>query len=399
MKIIDRYILRELIPPFFLGILIFTFVLLMSQILRLVELIVNKGVPTVTVGKLIFFLLPSILVLTVPMSVFLTCIVTFGRWSADNELTAVKSGGVGLHRLSLPVIAFSLAIYLLASYLIIHALPAGNQAFRRKMFEIVRTKASIGLQEKVFNDDFEGLIIYIDHIPPTDDPVMKGVIITDYRPEKRNPPQDPLTIIAEEGWLVIDEAAQRVVFRLRNGGMHSMSRDMLKYQKIDFRIHDLQLSLTDTMAGPINVPKGLREMTLAELRAKAAEYQAQGVRSNGPLVEIHKKFAIPFAALIFGFLGISMGVIFHRGEKLVSFAVSIAIAVIYYVFLLAGEPLGKQGKISPFLAMWSANIFFATLTVFLFLKVMTEKTVPELIRRIGGFPLRLPRALSGRRRP
>jgi lipopolysaccharide export system permease protein len=267
------------------------------------------------------------------------------------------------------------------------------------MFEIVRTKASVGLREKVFNDDFDGLVIYIDHIPPTEKPVMRGVIITDYRPEKRNPPQEPLTIIAEEGWLVIDEAAQRVVFRLRNGGMHSMSRDMEKYQKIDFRIHDLQLQLTETMIDPITVPKGLREMTLGELRAKAAEYQAQGVKTNGPLVEIHKKFAIPFAALIFGFLGISMGVIFHRGEKLVSFAISICIAIIYYVFLLAGEPLGKQGKVHPFLAMWSANIFFATLTIFLFLRVMTEKTTTAVLRQVADFPRRLPRVLRRGRRP
>ena len=304
MKIIDRYLLRELIPPFFLGILIFSFVLLMSQILRLMELIVNKGVPATTVLKMIAFLLPSILVLTVPMSVFLTCTVTFGRWSSDNELTAIKSGGIGLLRLSLPVLGFSLASYMLASYFIIYALPAGNQAFRKKMFEIVRTKASIGLKEKVFNDDFSGLVMYVNHIPESANPVMKGVIITDYRPEQRRPPQEPLTIIAEEGWLVVEEETQRVIFRLRIGGIHSLSRDYVKYEKIDFRIHDLQLSLGDEMTDPLNVPKGLREMTLGELAAKAEEYRVQGVRSQAPVVEIHKKSAIPFATLIFGYLGI-----------------------------------------------------------------------------------------------
>jgi len=383
MKIIDRYLLRELIPPFLLGILIFSFVLLMSQILRLMELIVNKGVSLTTVLKMIAFLLPSILVLTVPMSVFLTCIVTFGRWSSDNELTAAKSGGIGLLRLSLPVLAFSVATYMLASYFIIYALPAGNQAFRRKMFEIVRTKASIGLQEKVFNDDFSGLVLYVNDIPETSNPVMRGVIITDYRPEQRRPPQEPLTIIAEEGWLVVDEETQRVIFRLRNGGIHSISKDFVKYEKIDFRIHDLQLSLGGDMAGPLNVPKGLREMTLGELAAKAREYRAQKVHSQGPLVEIHKKFAIPFATLIFGYLGIAMGVIFRRGEKLVSFAVSIGIAIIYYIFLLAGEPLGKQGKISPFLSMWTANIFFTALTAFLLWRAVKERPLRFFGRRRG----------------
>jgi lipopolysaccharide export system permease protein len=388
MKIIDRYLLRELIPPFFLGILIFTFVLLMSQILRLMELIVNKGVPLSTVLKMIAFLLPSILVLTVPLSVFLTCIVTFGRWSSDNELTAIKSGGVSLMRLSLPVLAFSLTTYLLTSYFIIYALPAGNQAFRKKMFEIVRTKASIGLQEKVFNDDFDGLVLYVNRIPETSNPVMQGVIITDYRPEQRRPPQEPLTIIAEEGWLVVDEESQRVIFRLRNGGIHSLSRDFRRYEKIDFRIHDLQLSLGDEMAGAMNVPKGLREMTLGELSAKAAAYREQGVHSQGPEVEIHKKFAIPFATLIFGYLGIAMGVLFRRGEKLVSIAVSMGIAVIYYIFLLAGEPLGKQGKISPFLSMWTANIFFAALSAFLLWKAAKERP-STVMGWLGGKASRL----------
>jgi lipopolysaccharide export system permease protein len=381
MKIIDRYLLRELIPSFFLGILIFSFVLLMSQILRLMELIVNKGVPLGTVLKMIVFLLPSILVLTVPMSVFLTCVVTFGRWSSDNELTAVKSGGISLLRLSVPVLAFSAAAYLLASYFIIYALPAGNQAFRKKMFEIVRTKASLGLKEKVFNDDFSGLVMYVNHIPQTANPVMKGIIITDYRPEKRRPPAEPLTIIAEEGWLVVDEDSQRVIFHLRNGEKHSLSKDYVRYEKIDFSGLDLQLSLGDQLVSPLNVPKGLREMTLGELAAKAEEYRIQGVQSQGPLVEIHKKFAIPFATLIFGYLGIAMGVLFRRGEKLVSFAVSIGIAIIYYIFLLAGEPLGKQGKVSPFLSMWTANIFFSLLAAFLLRRAVTERPTMLFRRR------------------
>lgn len=394
MKIIDRYLLREIVPPFILGICIFTFVLLMSQILRLMELIVNKGVGVMTVVKLILYLLPSILVLTVPMSVFLTCIVIFGRWSADNELTAIKSGGIGLLRISMPVLAFSVATYMLTSYLIVYALPAGNQAFRRNMFEIVKTKASIGLREKVFNFDFTDLMIYINHIPQTANPVMKGIVITDYRPEKRTPPQEPLTIIAEEGWLVVDEATQRVIFKLSKGGIHSLAPDLQKYQKTDFYNHDIQLRLSDEMVDTGTVPKGLREMTLGELFALAREYRTQGVKSNGPLVEIHKKFAIPFATLIFGYLGISMGVLFRRGEKLVSFAVSMAIAIIYYVFLLAGEPLGKQGKLNPFLSMWMANIFFSGLTVYLMRLALSERP-PDFI---DWFGTRLARINIGRLR-
>ena len=391
MKLIDRYLLRELVPPFFIGVLIFTFLLLMSQILRLMELIVNKGVDIGTILRLILYLLPSILVLTVPMSVFLATVVTFGRLSADNELTALKTGGFSLLRLSLPVAVFSVAAWALSSWLIISALPAGNQAFRVTMFEIVRTKASVGLSEKIFNDDFEGLVIYINNIPQSGNPVMEGIFISDARPEKRDPPGEPITIIAERGWLIADPASERIVFRLENGGIHLVSRDLTTYQHSDFRTHDLQLNIGDETAESLSLPKGLREMTFGELRAKIVEYRKLGVQQWAPLVEIHKKFSIPFAALILGFLGVAMGVLFRRGEKLVSFVLSIAVAIVYYVFLLAGEPLGKQGRLSPFWAMWSANIFFGAATVLLFRKVLAETrfTWPRLpgwrkSGRVGG---------------
>jgi lipopolysaccharide export system permease protein len=373
MKLVDRYLLRELVPPFLVGVLVFTFLLLMSQILRLMELIVNKGVPAGTILRLVLYLIPSILVLTIPMSVFLASVVTFGRFSAENELTALKTAGYSLLRLSFPVALFSLAAYALTSWLIITALPAGNQAFRLSMFEIVRTKASVGLREKVFNDDFADLVIYVNHIPASGNPVMEGIFISDARPEKRQPPGEPLTIIAARGRLISDPGSNRVVFRLEDGGIHALSPDFTTYQRVNFRTHDLQLGLDDNADENLSMPKGLREMTLGELRAKVEEYRKLGVQQWAPEVEIHKKFAIPFAALIFGFLGVAMGVLFRRGEKLVSFALSMVIAIVYYIFLLAGEPLGKQGRLTPFWAMWAANIFFTAATAYLFRAVLTEQ--------------------------
>jgi lipopolysaccharide export system permease protein len=325
-------------------------------------------------------------VLTVPMSVFLATVVTFGRLSADNELTALKTGGFSLLRLSLPVAIFSVAAWALSSWMIITALPAGNQAFRVSMFEIVRTKASVGLREKIFNDDFEGLVIYINSIPQSGNPVMEGIFISDARPEKRQPPGEPITIVAERGWLISDAASERIVFRLENGGMHIVSRDFKTYQHSDFRTHDLQLNIGEDTGGGLSPPKGLREMTLGELREKVSEYRRLGVQQWAPLVEIHKKFSIPFAAIILGFLGVAMGVLFRRGEKLVSFVISLAVAIVYYVFLLAGEPLGKQGRLSPFWAMWTANFVFGIATILLFRKVLAETpfTLPRWLTRTRG---------------
>jgi lipopolysaccharide export system permease protein len=283
------------------------------------------------------------------------------------------------------VAAFAVAVYAAVSWLIIVALPAGNQAFRTRMFEIVRTKASVGLQEKIFNDEFDGLVIYVNRIPRSGGGAMEGIFISDFRAEKRQPPGDPVTIIAERGWLVADPGSQRVLFRLESGATHVLSRDLKTYQRTTFQTQDIQLSLGEEAAESLTVPKGLREMTIGELRAKVEEYRRLGVQQSAPLVEIHKKFAIPFAALIFGFLGVAMGVLFRRGERLVSFALSIGIAIVYYVFLLAGEPLGKQGRLPPFWAMWSANLFFSAATIVLFRKVLAETPfrLPAFLRRAG----------------
>jgi lipopolysaccharide export system permease protein len=373
VKIIDRYIVRELFPSFVLGIAVFTFVILMSQFLRLVEMIVNKGVGIADAGRLILYLLPSILVLTIPMAVLLGCLVAFGRMSADNEITALKSGGYSLIRLTVPVLFFSVAVGLLTVYLIGIALPRGNQAFRGLMFDIVRGKASIGLRERIFNDDFDGLILYINEIPVTEDPVMQGIMIHDYRGQMESPPRDAVTIFAEEGWLITDEATQNVVFRLKNGSIHSLGRDKSKYQLLKFKLQDLSLTMGESLTSAGNLPKGLREMDFRELLDKIEENRRLDLPVHPPQVEFHKKLAIPFACLIFSVMGVSLGVIFKRGEKMLSFALCVAVVIVYYIFLVGGEPAGKQGLIAPWLSMWAANIFFSVLTAILFWSAVYER--------------------------
>ncbi len=388
--IVDRYIIRESFPPFVVGILVFTFVMLMSQFLRLVEMIINKGVGLGVAFRLVGYLMPSIMVITIPMSVLLASLVVFGRLSADNEITALRSGGLSVQRLAVPVFLFSTAVSALTFYLITTALPRGNQAFRSLMFEVVRSKAALGFKERVFNDDFDGLIIYVNKVPAGENPVMRGVIIHDYRGEAETPRRESATIFADEGRLISDPEGRNVTFRLRNGSIHSLGRDRTRYQQINFEIHDLHLTMLQGITGQTTLPKGLREMTIPELRRKMEDYGRQGLPSNAPRVEIHKKFAIPFAGLIFGILGLSLGIIFRKGEKMVAFAVCVGVVIVYYVLMVAGEPMGKQGLVPPWLSMWFANILFTAAGLILFLTVCLERMPGAVLagrlaaRRGGG---------------
>jgi lipopolysaccharide export system permease protein len=381
IKIVDRYLLKETIPPFLVGIGVFTFIILMSQFLRLIEMILNKGVPVFTALRLIAHLLPSILVMTVPMAVLLATLVAFGRLSADNELTALRGGKLSLHRLAVPVIALALVIYAFDFYLVASALPSSNQAFRRLMLSVLRSKATIGLQEKIFNSDYDGLIIYINEIPSSSpNPVMKGIIIHDNRPDQENRGSGAATIFAEEGKL-IDDGAGGTIFRLRNGSIHSMKSDRRRYQLSNFALHDLNVMPTGEAAGETILPKGLREMSIGELRAKVTELRAARAPVFPPLVEIHKKFALPFACIIFAVLGIALGVIVRRGEKMVAFAVCIAVVVVYYIFMVAGEPMGKKGIVPPWIAVWFPNVLFLGLTAVTYARAATEG---HLFARIRG---------------
>jgi lipopolysaccharide export system permease protein len=381
MRILDRYLLREITPPFLVGIMVFTFILLMGQFLKLVEMILNKGVPLTTALRLIGYLLPSILVMTLPMAILLGTLVAFGRMTADNEITALRAGGVSLFRLTRPVVLFSLAVWGITAYLIGTALPAANQAFRTLMFEVVRSKASLGLRERVFNDEFDGLILYINQVPVSQDQPLGGIIIHDFRGELEKPRRDTATIFAKEGVLISDDANRDVVFRLREGSIHTLGRDRLKYEQINFGLHDLRLTMDQGLSPELALPKGLREMTVAELRQKAEEFRRQGVSVHPPLVEIQKKYAIPVACLIFPFLGISLGVLFRKGEKMVAFALCIGVVIVYYVILVAGEPLGKSGAVPAWLSMWAANILFSLIAGALYATVVRERPPTLLFRR------------------
>lgn len=164
-----RYFLREVAIPFLLGIGVFTFILLIARMLKLVELVVNRSVPILQIAKLFAYILPTFLEVTVPMALLLAVLLSFGRLSADSEIVALKTSGISLYQMVVPVIAFTGLVTLLALLLALYARPWGNSNLKASLYEIAKTRASAGLRERVFNDDFAGLVIYVEHIEPPGD--------------------------------------------------------------------------------------------------------------------------------------------------------------------------------------------------------------------------------------
>ncbi len=166
-KTLYRYLAKEIFPSFLLGLVGFTFILLTGRILQLVELFVNKRVPLFYILGFLYYLLPSFLVLTIPMATLLSVMLAFNRLSGDNEITALKASGVSVYQLTPPVLLFALFTTLATLILSLYSLPRANEASRALLYEMASSKAHAGIKERVFNDDFEGLVLYADRVNPS----------------------------------------------------------------------------------------------------------------------------------------------------------------------------------------------------------------------------------------
>ena len=362
------YLLRELVPAFSLGVIGFTFVLLTGRILQLTELLVNKGVPLGYILSLLYLLFPRFLVLTIPMATLLSVLMAFNRLSSDNEITALKASGVSLYQMIPPVLAFSFATFAVTTLLSLHAVPRANEGSRALLYEIASTKASAGVREKVFNDDFDGLVLYVEEIRPKTLRWEK-VFISD----SRNP-AEVLTILAQEGEVLPDPGALAIILRLKNGSIHKLGKEPNAYQKIDFNTYDLRLHLKTELERKKTDEKHPADMTLTELSQAIRALQTKGADAKIQWIKVHEKFSIPFACLVFGLIGIPLGLQSRvaRGSKSSGFTWAIGLLLIYYLLTNAGNSLAERGLVLLEVGVWSANTVFVFLGVYLLIKAANE---------------------------
>jgi len=366
VRTINRYILREISVPFALGLAVFTLILLIARILKLVEMVVNRGVPLFEVVKLFSYILPAFLEVTVPMALLLAVLVAFGRLSSDSEITALKTSGVSLYQLVRPVAAFTVLVYVIALGLSLYARPWGNSLLRNGLYEIAKTRASAGIKEKVFTDDFAGLVIYVDHIEPPGN-TLRGILISDARdPEQRN------TVFAKVGVLVPNEPLHVLTLRLLEGNIHAFYQKDASYHRTDFTVYDITLDLNTALGNLRAREKDATEMTLSELRTAIAAKHLAGQPVFAEAVELHRKFSIPFACLAFAAIGIPLGIRPSQAVRARGFTLSLALIFSYYLLLTLGESLGERGILPAAIAMWIPNVLLSILALTLFLRAARE---------------------------
>lgn len=356
-RIIDRYIFRELLPPFCLSLILFIFIFLTNQILRLMSLLINKGVEILTILRVLLYITPSFLVLTLPMAVLISTIAAFNRLSQDREILAIKASGISPYRLFMPVGIFSLIIYLSTAILSLYAQPWSGKSMKNLAFNILKKEITIGLEEGKFNDLINNMVIYIDKMPS---PLsLRGIFISDIRD-----PNNPSLIAAREGDIITEPASSRIEFILKDGSINKRGKNGGIYQRVIFSTYSLKLDLTEEL----KKGKGSDSPSVDEIKKKIAHSGGKDSRYLRLLEEYYKNFSFPFASIIFGILGVPLGIYSRYSGRLGGFTIGIAMIASYYLLSILGDSLASSGALSPAYCAWLPNTLFMILALYLVIK-------------------------------
>ena len=379
MRILDRYVIREVLGPFLIGLLIFTFMLIVPFLIDYAESFIAKGVPVQVVLRVMATLLPGALALTIPMSLLLGLLVAFGRLSTDREFVAMQACGVSVLQLLRPVGVLSVLGCAVTSYVMVVAVPDANQRFREITFGVVVARAEGEVRPRTFFEDFPNLVVYARDVP------VSGGGWTDVFMADNRPGQPPATYLARHGRVVIDRDERTLEMVLRDGTRHTS--DAAGAYEV-FRFDELLLRLDAEGVFPREGPApGSREMSIAQLRVRAAELEAEGLYADNEYFEIQKKFSIPVACLVFGLIGLALGVSNRRDGRLASFVVGICVIFVYYVLLWFGQSLVRGHVVPPWLAAWMPNILLGGLGAVLF--VWRDRVGDRPIRTRRSAPVKM----------
>ena len=367
-RTLTGYLLSEILPPFLLGLLTFTFILLIARILKLVELIVTRGIPLTQVGRLLVLILPTFLELTLPMAFLLAILLGLGRLSGDQELLALKSSGVSPVQILLPLIFVAASVAAITFLLTTWGRPAAQVALKDELYNIAKTRVGTVLREKVFNDDFPNILIYVEEIIPPGN-VGQGILIID----KRETAKDNI-IVGKVGLINTEEQTHTLSLRLFDGSIYERDRTRSDFSQTNFNIYDFKLDL-DEFIGPAKMKDaGPKEMSLNRLLKTIEEKQAAGINARPELMEFHQRIAFSFAPIVFCLLGVSLSLLPRTSRANRSWGVALCVVwlVVYYALLSLGKALGERGAFHPFIALWFPNIVVGVISLHLFRKALYE---------------------------
>ncbi len=398
LRKIDRYVIRETIPPFLLSLVIFTFLLEIPPVMRDLEMLVAKGVSWHVAGRIMLTLVPQALGLTIPMALLTGLLIGLGRLSADRETVALLACGVSPHRLLRPVMLMATVCAAATMYVMVKAIPDANQTFREITFEIIAKQVENDVHPRVFFENFQGWVLYARD-EPTDHVGWKDVLVAN-----TSKPETEL-FLAARGRLVLNRAERRVDLVLSDGMQYSTGKPgetrMYRFPG------DLTISLNpESVFQKAELPRGLTEKTIAELRSDM-QLKLNGHPAYSPhpeIIMIEQKFSVPVACFVFALIGLALGLSVSRDGKMGGFVIGVAVIFAYYVVMYLAEAqtqghyraietanrLGSANFALAHLARWWPNILLGIFGIGAL--VWRDRFATRRLPR--SFPLMVPRLTS-----
>jgi LPS export ABC transporter permease LptF len=368
MKLIDRFLSRELVVNVAFAIAVLSLVLVVGNIFRkLLPLLVNHDVPMEYLVTFIAYVMPFSLIFTIPWGLLTAILLVFGRLSADNELIALRSNGVSITRICIPLAVIALACTAICLWLNVQVAPAAQEKLRSTIFDLAtRNPMALFGSDQVI-DQFPGRKIYVGK--------KEGNKLENITVFEMNERSLPVRVTyARTGMLEADLANKQILMHLYGA----------RYQERD----QTDPSNLRKMRDGINAVEGTIPISLEELYEKEKKRPSRSALSIEQLLEqlksedqrersasrteINKRFSFPFACIAFAIVGVPLGVTAHRRETSIGFAMGLIIAVSYFLFVIIGDTLRGNPKVHPELLVWTPNVLFVVLGAFLFRRLARQ---------------------------
>ena len=368
-SIYNRYVLKEMLAPFSINVLVFTFLFLMTELTKITNWIVNYNLSIVSVLTLIFLTMPYFLMFIIPMSIMLAVVLTFLRLSADNEIVALKSCGMSLYGLLPPVLIFSFAGFFFTLFITLYGVPKSKSTLEDMVLEMAASNIDIGLKERTFNDAFKNVMLYVNKIDLNQKKLI-DIFIEDKR--QRNIIS---TVVAPEGRLFTEPGKFIIHMVMSNGTIHQTNLKEHTATSIHFDTYKLSLDLKKEIERAENREKDRDEMSITELQQVVKQSNEKDEDYYKAKIAIHRRFSIPVACLTLGLLAFPLGIQSKTGKRSFRLILCLILFLLYYLLLTAGYSLGKKGIYPPIIGMWMPNVTMAVICVYFLFQATKERTL------------------------
>ncbi len=359
MRRLQRIIQQEARGPFLIALVLLTFVVFTREFGRIAELLIRRDTQIATVLEAILYLMPSILVFTVPFAFLIGTLIAFSRLTADSEIVAMRAGGVSVLQILTPVLKAAVIVTLLTAAFTLFLLPGANWRLRMLRTDVAITPAYTDIKPRVFFEEFPGLLLYVEDVS-LHSSEWEGIFLSDTTDS-----EEKRIILARKGRIYGNggETGQdrRLQLHFEQGAVYNIPT--LTPEKIT-------ISRFDTLDVPVDFPaaragndkvKRVQDKTLGELMTDVRQGSEDERRES--LVELNRRIALPLSPLAFGILAVTLGIRAPRGGRGYGFILSIIVAFTYYVMFATGSSLSRGGVLPITVGVWGANIFMAGLAV------------------------------------